>query len=561
MKQQTNLAGLKIKPTYEELVNYIENDSEKLRYPDRRATFIRNSFYLTQLDGEGMRQRTRQDLMRQRLIQEDQLLRQIAIQNKLSLMELKKNMTTSGLVPVTIEEANRLGVPEEQRTPMRQFVMSIGRSSRDNYESPVGGIEESYGALDEPQRFDVGETVRRIVFVPANYTGPATSLSGLALRQRPEVYANNPSIVHGSSRDVDDDFNLSYDPQMTPSPPRQPQPIRPTTPGEQLLTARMAQDFTSALFDTFTRIPPPLDELTGPLSEAALLDLAYAPGIDTSRLSGNAQQRAQQRMQPAIAEARAGIVAHDPLMTPERRTTGGAQSPSQASSPPTGVVATPIEVQLEEEMKKEGYKLPTPGNEKKDEPNDQEEQQEQYKDFPIFRRNAEGALIYKDKGIDKIIYREELNAALLKLAQRIGKSGASTTLKTLFEEHEEIYKEIPPLLKGLIDSYPQLDPKKNPKLTIKGVENMIFPKERPQTGRSRSVAASSSGITLYAPMNAASIPGPRSRRGRPSSVVRVGASQAQQQSDAQWLFSQGATTQGPMGGASSSSGSQGPMRR
>ncbi len=46
--------GLRKKDTYEELINYLLNDQEKINYPNRYAKQLRESPYLTQLDGEGM---------------------------------------------------------------------------------------------------------------------------------------------------------------------------------------------------------------------------------------------------------------------------------------------------------------------------------------------------------------------------------------------------------------------------------------------------------------------------------------------------------------------------
>ena len=43
--------SLRKKPTFNELINYIENEQPKIRYPDRSATFLRNSHYLSQFDG------------------------------------------------------------------------------------------------------------------------------------------------------------------------------------------------------------------------------------------------------------------------------------------------------------------------------------------------------------------------------------------------------------------------------------------------------------------------------------------------------------------------------
>ena len=48
--------GLRVKPTYEQLVNVAVSDGlEQIKLPNRNATFLRNGFVLSQLDGEGMR--------------------------------------------------------------------------------------------------------------------------------------------------------------------------------------------------------------------------------------------------------------------------------------------------------------------------------------------------------------------------------------------------------------------------------------------------------------------------------------------------------------------------
>ena len=40
--------------TYEELIDYIETYHDKIRYPDRTAKQVRNTFELSQLDEVGM---------------------------------------------------------------------------------------------------------------------------------------------------------------------------------------------------------------------------------------------------------------------------------------------------------------------------------------------------------------------------------------------------------------------------------------------------------------------------------------------------------------------------
>ena len=46
-------SGLRRKPTYEEVIDYIETDPDKVKYPNRTAKFLRSTFQLSQLDGMG----------------------------------------------------------------------------------------------------------------------------------------------------------------------------------------------------------------------------------------------------------------------------------------------------------------------------------------------------------------------------------------------------------------------------------------------------------------------------------------------------------------------------
>ena len=46
--------GWKRRQTYEEVIDYIEHDKGKIKYPDRTARQLRNTFELSLLDGVGM---------------------------------------------------------------------------------------------------------------------------------------------------------------------------------------------------------------------------------------------------------------------------------------------------------------------------------------------------------------------------------------------------------------------------------------------------------------------------------------------------------------------------
>ena len=49
---RVNYNGLKRRDTYDEIANYIETDPNKIRYPDRTATFIEQSHQMKMLGGQ-----------------------------------------------------------------------------------------------------------------------------------------------------------------------------------------------------------------------------------------------------------------------------------------------------------------------------------------------------------------------------------------------------------------------------------------------------------------------------------------------------------------------------
>ena len=50
------MKGLRLKPKYEELINVAVSDKlYNIKFPNRNASFLRNGFVLSQLDGEGAR--------------------------------------------------------------------------------------------------------------------------------------------------------------------------------------------------------------------------------------------------------------------------------------------------------------------------------------------------------------------------------------------------------------------------------------------------------------------------------------------------------------------------
>ena len=76
--QSKKFGGLEKNSTYLELINYIETNNDKIKMPDRRAKFLRNSFYLSQLDGEGMRRQEEQEQLKDREADKDLMIKKFA---------------------------------------------------------------------------------------------------------------------------------------------------------------------------------------------------------------------------------------------------------------------------------------------------------------------------------------------------------------------------------------------------------------------------------------------------------------------------------------------------
>ena len=70
--------GLKHKPTLNELTIQIETEPNTINYPERTATCVRNSFELSQLDGEGMREMEQQQAQQMAEVSTDNSIRNLA---------------------------------------------------------------------------------------------------------------------------------------------------------------------------------------------------------------------------------------------------------------------------------------------------------------------------------------------------------------------------------------------------------------------------------------------------------------------------------------------------
>ena len=74
-----NMKGLRLRPTYEDLINVAVSDKlYNIKFPNRDSSFLRNGFVLSQLDGEGARIMERQQEMASKEAYKEHLLKEIA---------------------------------------------------------------------------------------------------------------------------------------------------------------------------------------------------------------------------------------------------------------------------------------------------------------------------------------------------------------------------------------------------------------------------------------------------------------------------------------------------
>ena len=86
------IQGLKVKPSYEQLINVaVSDDLQNIKFPNRDATFLRNGFVLSQLDGEGMRQMEKQQEMASKESYKEHLLNEIAKNTGTNIHDLRND--------------------------------------------------------------------------------------------------------------------------------------------------------------------------------------------------------------------------------------------------------------------------------------------------------------------------------------------------------------------------------------------------------------------------------------------------------------------------------------
>ena len=128
--------GLKKKPTLNELADRIENEPNTIKYPDRTATIVRNSFELSQLDGEGMREMEQQQAQQMAEVAKENAIRSLAKNsdmNHADLSEKAKAATRSASVQAMLKPSSSdkgtQGAPTTQNAETQDTTQQASSSS------------------------------------------------------------------------------------------------------------------------------------------------------------------------------------------------------------------------------------------------------------------------------------------------------------------------------------------------------------------------------------------------------------------------------------------------
>jgi hypothetical protein len=95
--RQVNFTGLRKRPNYEEIVEELNDPDNKgkLKLPNRNAKQLRDSHFLTQLDGISMVELQEQSLNHQKEIEKEHIIREIASKTNQSTSEVRATQTQS----------------------------------------------------------------------------------------------------------------------------------------------------------------------------------------------------------------------------------------------------------------------------------------------------------------------------------------------------------------------------------------------------------------------------------------------------------------------------------
>ena len=109
-------SGLGRRQTYSEIIDYIENDPDKIQYPNRAAKYLRNTFQLSQLDGMGQALLEQQEANEMAERVKDYQLKELADQNETSVRTERAIQQGNSQPSITEESSDDSGGSPKKKT-------------------------------------------------------------------------------------------------------------------------------------------------------------------------------------------------------------------------------------------------------------------------------------------------------------------------------------------------------------------------------------------------------------------------------------------------------------
>ena len=171
------LYGLKKKPTSNDVINEFETEPNPIKYPDRTATWVRNSFELPQLDGERMREMEEQQARQMKEAAKEHAIRSLAKHRDVShdeLSEQAKAVTRNASIQAMLK-------PISSEKGTQNTVNTSDQSAQHNTSTLERGIQKGVELADgstqhAPQQtssssqtvleFDIGQGDMEIEVIP-----------------------------------------------------------------------------------------------------------------------------------------------------------------------------------------------------------------------------------------------------------------------------------------------------------------------------------------------------------------------------------------------------------
>ena len=143
------MKGLRLKPTYEQLIDVAVSDGlEHIRFPNRDASFLRNGFVLSQLDGEGMRQMEKQQEMASKESYKEHLLKEIAKNTGSNIHDLR-NDNHDDMRKDRIEKAVHFDISQDDDDDVTMTDSSEVKAEQAKAQTTSSGSQPSTTKMDQ----------------------------------------------------------------------------------------------------------------------------------------------------------------------------------------------------------------------------------------------------------------------------------------------------------------------------------------------------------------------------------------------------------------------------